>query len=97
MGVTGRFFGGMAAILHLLTGCEAGGRKQNRVHTFFGHGNSTTRLIVDDISGIKIYREAPGLVENGNVGFRTFVRAHGALPYSGATAQSPFVYIRNHS
>jgi HK97 family phage major capsid protein len=56
-----------------------------------------TRLIVDDISGIKIYREAPGLVENGNVGFRTFVRAHGALLYSGAAAQSPFTFIRNHS
>jgi HK97 family phage major capsid protein len=56
-----------------------------------------TRLIVDDMSGIRIYREAPGLIENGNVGFRTFVRAHGALLYSGATAQSPFVYIRNHS
>jgi HK97 family phage major capsid protein len=56
-----------------------------------------TRLIVDDISGIKIYREAPGLIENGNVGFRTFVRAHGALLYSGVAAQSPFIYIRNHS
>jgi HK97 family phage major capsid protein len=56
-----------------------------------------TRLIVDDISGIKIYREAPGLVENGNVGFRTFVRAHGTLLYSGAAVQSPFQFIRNHS
>jgi len=56
-----------------------------------------TRLILDGMSGIKVYREAPGLIENGNVGFRTFVRAHGALLYSGATSQSPFQFIRNHS
>lgn len=56
-----------------------------------------TRLIVDSGSGIRIYREAPGLIENGNVGFRTFVRAHGALLYSGAVSQSPFTFIRNHS
>ncbi len=56
-----------------------------------------TRLIVDDFSGIKVYREAPGLIEQGNVGFRTFVRAHGALLYSGSATQSPFQFVRNHS
>ena len=56
-----------------------------------------TRLIVaPDFAGIKVYREAPGLIENGNVGFRTFVRAHGTL-LSSSTTQTPFVFIRNHS
>jgi HK97 family phage major capsid protein len=56
-----------------------------------------TRLVVDGTSGIRVFREAPGLVENGQVAFRTFVRAHGALLYSGVAAQSPFTYIRNFS
>jgi HK97 family phage major capsid protein len=56
-----------------------------------------TRLIVDDIAGIKVFTEAPGLVENGNVGLRTFVRAHGALLFTDTGSPSPFVYIRNHS
>jgi len=56
-----------------------------------------TRLVVDDMAGIKVFTEAPGLVENGNVGLRTFVRAHGALLYTDTGSPSPFVYIRNHS
>jgi HK97 family phage major capsid protein len=56
-----------------------------------------TRLVVDDMAGIKVYTEAPGLVENGNVGLRTFVRADGALLYKDTSSPSPFVMIRNHS
>jgi HK97 family phage major capsid protein len=56
-----------------------------------------TRLIVDDMAGIKVYTEAPGLVENGNVGLRTFVRADGVLLYKDTNSPSPFVMIRNHS
>jgi HK97 family phage major capsid protein len=56
-----------------------------------------TRLVVDDMAGIKVFTEAPGLVENGNVGLRTFVRAHGALLYTDTGSPSPFAYIRNHS
>jgi HK97 family phage major capsid protein len=56
-----------------------------------------TRLVVDDIAGIKVFTEAPGLVEYGNVGLRTFVRAHGALLYTDTSSPSPFVYVRNHS
>ena len=56
-----------------------------------------TRLVVDDMAGIKVYTEAPGLVENGNVGLRTFVRADGDLLYKDTSSPSPFVYIRNHS
>jgi HK97 family phage major capsid protein len=56
-----------------------------------------TRLVTDDSSGIKVYTEAPGLIENGNVGIRCFVRADGGLLYTDASSPSPFVYIRNHS
>jgi HK97 family phage major capsid protein len=56
-----------------------------------------TRLVMDDMAGIKIYTEAPGLVENGNVGLRTFVRADGDLLYTDTSSPSPFVMVRNHS
>lgn len=56
-----------------------------------------TRLITDEQSGIKVYSEAPGLIENGKVGLRTFVRAHGALLYSDTNAPSPFIMIQTHS
>jgi HK97 family phage major capsid protein len=56
-----------------------------------------TRLIVDDASGICVYTQAPGLVENGNVGLRCFARAHGALLFTDTTSPAPFVAIQNHS
>jgi HK97 family phage major capsid protein len=57
-----------------------------------------TRLIVDgETSGIRIYREAPGLVEQGNVGLRTFVRADGALLWTDTGSPAPFVLLQNHS
>lgn len=45
--------------------------------------------------GIKIFKEAPGLIENGKVALRSFVRADGELLWS--TGPSPFVVMRNHS
>ncbi len=56
-----------------------------------------TRLITDDSSGLVVYREAPGLIEKGNIGIRCFVRADGGLLYTDASSPSPFVSIRNHS
>lgn len=56
-----------------------------------------TRLITDQQSGIRVYSEAPGLIENGKVGLRTFVRAHGALLYGDTNAPSPFIMIQTHS
>jgi HK97 family phage major capsid protein len=58
-----------------------------------------TRLIVGVDAGVRIYQEAPGLIENGKVGLKTFVRADGAILWNnvGNGAQSPFVYIMNHS
>ncbi|HKW34441.1 MAG TPA: phage major capsid protein [Candidatus Acidoferrum sp.] len=57
-----------------------------------------TRLVVsgaDDI-GIQVFREAPGLIEQGLVAFRSFVRADGALLWSG-DGPSPFVILQQHS
>jgi HK97 family phage major capsid protein len=56
-----------------------------------------TRLVCDDMCGIAVYTNAPGLAENGKVGLRTFARAHGALLYSDVGSPSPFVLLANHS
>jgi HK97 family phage major capsid protein len=57
-----------------------------------------TRLVTgDDMMGIKSYTEAPGLAENGNVGFRSFVRAGGALLWNDTSSPCPFVILQNHS
>ena len=56
-----------------------------------------TRLIVDDQSGVHLYKEAPGLVENGKIGLSTFARADGALLYSDTSSPAPFVQIVNHT
>ncbi len=56
-----------------------------------------TRLVIDDNARIQVYTEAPGLIENGNIGLGTFARADGELLYSDVSSPSPFVYIRNHS
>jgi HK97 family phage major capsid protein len=45
--------------------------------------------------GIKVFKEATGLIENGLVALRSFVRADGELLWS--TGPSPFVVVRNHS
>ena len=56
-----------------------------------------TRIATADTNmGILSYKEAPGLCENGLIGFRSFVRAGGALLWSG-TGNSPFVILANHS
>jgi HK97 family phage major capsid protein len=64
-----------------------------------------TRLITaDEGIGLRVYAEAPGLVEKGNVGIRCYTRADGALlwnaldsPVGDAGSPSPFVMIQNHS
>jgi predicted phage gp36 major capsid-like protein len=55
-----------------------------------------TRLVIDD-AHVQVYREAPGLIENGNIGLGTFARADGELLYTDTNSPSPFVTIRNHS
>jgi HK97 family phage major capsid protein len=56
-----------------------------------------TRLVNDENSGIRVYSEATGLVEYGNVGLSCFMRADGELLYSDLSSPPPFTYIRNHS
>ena len=56
-----------------------------------------TRLAFDETSGIRVYREAPGLIENFSVGLGVFARADGALLYQDSNAPSPFVLLAMHS
>ena len=56
-----------------------------------------TRLVTDEKSGIRVYTEATGLVEQGNVGMSCFMRADGELLYTDTSSPAPFVLIRNYS
>jgi HK97 family phage major capsid protein len=58
---------------------------------------ATRITTADDAMGIKAYKEAPGLIENGLIGFRSFVRAGGALLWSDTSSPCPFVVLANHS
>jgi HK97 family phage major capsid protein len=54
-----------------------------------------TRIALDQ-SYIKLFRQAPGLAENGNFGLRVFLRAGGAWMIS-STERPPVIAIQNHS
>jgi HK97 family phage major capsid protein len=57
-----------------------------------------TRLVMaDDNVGLMVYREADGLIENGNVGLSCFMRAGGALLYKDTGSPAPFAILRCHS
>ena len=56
-----------------------------------------TRLVNDENSGIRVYSEATGFVEYGNVGMSCFMRADGELLYTDTNSPAPFTFIRNHS
>jgi HK97 family phage major capsid protein len=57
-----------------------------------------TRLVTaNEGVGLKTYSEAPGLIENGNIGIRAFLRADGALLWKDSGSPSPFIVVRNHS
>jgi HK97 family phage major capsid protein len=55
-----------------------------------------TRLALDTNTYIKLFRQASGLAENGNVGLRVFLRAGGAWMISSAE-RPPVIAIQNHS
>jgi HK97 family phage major capsid protein len=56
-----------------------------------------TRLIVDDKAGLVVYKEAPGLIEQGNIGMRSFCRADGNLAWTDTSSPAPIQYLRMHS
>jgi HK97 family phage major capsid protein len=56
-----------------------------------------TRLVTDDKTRIRVIKEAPGLIENGQIGLQMFMRADGVLNFKGAAANTPINYIVNHS
>lgn len=51
----------------------------------------------DELNYVRVYREAPGLIENGNVGLRAFLRADGALAYNDVNSPTPINYLQQHS
>jgi HK97 family phage major capsid protein len=55
-----------------------------------------TRIIVPDGENVQIIREAPGLIENGNVGMCASLRGDGAVLWSGS-GPAPFIVLQNHS
>ncbi len=55
------------------------------------------KLVQDDKFGIKVYRESTGLIEQGIVQARMFVRAGSALLYNDLNSPSPFVTLSNFS
>jgi HK97 family phage major capsid protein len=56
-----------------------------------------TRLVNSENLGLTVIREAPGLVENGNVGVVCFFRADGALAFNDTSSPAPFAVLQNHS
>ena len=55
-----------------------------------------TRLIVPSGDNVQVLREAPGLVEKGNIGLRASLRGDGALLWAGS-GPAPFIVLQNHS
>jgi HK97 family phage major capsid protein len=57
-----------------------------------------TRIVVDDLTRIQVVKEVPGLIENGLVGLRYFMRADGNLCFDSPNgANAPINYIVQHS
>jgi HK97 family phage major capsid protein len=60
-----------------------------------------TRLIAaadgNSPAGVKVFKEGPALIDNGEIGLRSFLRADGALLYTDTSSPSPFVLLANHS
>jgi HK97 family phage major capsid protein len=62
----------------------------------FSYVNS--RIVTDDLTRIQLLKEAPGLVENGLVGLRYFVRVDGALAFNSPNvANCPIQPLICHS
>ena len=55
------------------------------------------RCSVDPITRVQLYKETPGLVEQGKFGLRAYVRYDSALLYSDTGSPAPIVYLQNYS
>ena len=54
-----------------------------------------TRLVSDELTRLRVLKEAPGLIENGQYGLQYFMRAGGVLAYTPGTGNCPLSYIVN--
>lgn len=69
-----------------------------KVPVVFGDGQYwCTRKIVDDQTYVRLVKEAPGLIENGEMALQMFARFDGALAYNDSGSPSPFSFIINHT
>jgi HK97 family phage major capsid protein len=55
------------------------------------------RCAMDEKTYIKVYRELPGLAENGKIGLRAYVRYDGQLQYNDTGSPAPIVYLANQT
>jgi hypothetical protein len=56
-----------------------------------------TRICQDETSGVQVFQESDNLIENGVVGLKTFIRAHGLLAFNDTNSPCPIQYIQHHS
>jgi HK97 family phage major capsid protein len=56
-----------------------------------------TRCAVDATTRVMLFKESPGLIENGEVGLRMFARYDGALLWNDTGSPAPFGVLQNHS
>ena len=76
----------------------------SNVVCLFGDLSYWVTKIVTGIGGngtplgyVQSYTEGPGMIENGLVGFRAFLRAGGVLAVQDSASPSPINYLRCHS
>jgi len=55
------------------------------------------RCAIDEQTRVQLYKEAPGVIENGKFGLRAYVRYDSSLMFNDTGSPSPLVYLQNHS
>lgn len=55
------------------------------------------RRSMDPLTRVQLYKETPGLIENGKFGLRAYCRYDSALQFNDTGSPSPIVYLQNHS
>jgi HK97 family phage major capsid protein len=55
------------------------------------------RCAKDPMTYVKVFQQAPGLVEKGEIGLRMFVRYDSNLLYTGGATKPPIAILQNHS
>lgn len=68
------------------------------VSVIFGDGQFwITRKVIDDQSYVRLVKEAPGLIEQGEMALQMFARYDGALAHTDAGSPHPFNFLIQHT